>query len=469
MKQPPGFEDPQYPNRVWKLQKGIYGLKQGGRQWNFKIDDWFLLDLHFTKSNIDSCLYFKAMEDGSTLFIGLYVDDILAIGLHKWTAWFSQQLLGRFDSKDLGELETFLGMQVVRDRAKQLILIHQNNYCLSVLKAFKMDECVPVDTPLAAEVLTSDMCPSNDEEKLDMSKVPYREAVGCLNYLTVCTRPDIAVAVSSVSAFVERPGRQHWSAVKRILRYLKGTSSFGIVFGGEPSDQTHLHLSAFVDASYADQEDMKSTVGYVTQVEGGPLQWKTKRTGKIATSTTEAEYVGQTYCAKELVSERMLLESVGQTQTAPTVLYGDNEAALKLATKEGLSDLTKHIRVRYHFIRETIRDGEINLKHVSSVNNVADILTKGLTMRDRFARLRLMLGMATPESLGTIVEDLVQAKLEVKKVPTEVSSLSRKGFVVHKLGFNKSVPVPINQHLAQKQAGLRREAKVSPARESVEL
>lgn len=468
MKQPAGFEDADHPDKVWKLQKSIYGLKQGGRQWNSTIDDWFVIDLGFTKSEIDPCLYYKKMPDGENMYIGLYVDDILDISSDLHTDWFAKQLTKRFESKDLGEVSDFLGMSVIRHRDTKKILIHQEQYCLSVLERFKMSSSSPEPTPLAQEVLTSEMSPVTVEEQRKMAYVPYREAIGCLNYLTICTRPDIAVAVSSVAKFVEHPGPKHWTAVKRILRYLKGTTSYGIAFGSAPSSHDCVELSAFVDASYADQEDMRSTIGYVTQVEGGPLHWKTKKTGKIATSTTEAEYIGQAYCAKEIVSERMLLESIGQTQNSPTLVHGDNEAALKLATKEGISELTKHIKVRYHYIREAIQDNEITLKHVGSLNNVADILTKGITMKDRYCRLRKLLGMSTPHDLASITEDMIKAYTEVKEGPNEEKVLKKKGMVVVRKGF-VPVPVPINEYLYQSQKAVRRSTQVPAARESVEI
>ena len=205
-----------------------------------------------------------------------------------------------------------------------------------------------------------------------------------------------------------------------------------------------------MDASFADREDKQSTIGYVTHWCGGPLHWKTKKSGTVALSTTEAEYIGESFCAREIVYARQLLDSFGITQTGPAIVYGDNEAALKLASIPGISELSKHIQIKYHFVRECQENRALELHHVGTLNNVADILTKGITMKDKFARLRMLVGMTTPSQMLRFTRDRSYAWLLPTKQPTE--PISRRQFVtVPGPGFKKTFIQPINEYLADKR------------------
>ena len=263
VKQPPGFIDPDNPDFVWELIKALYGLKQCGHEWNDLLIKW-LLSIGFIRSTVDSCLLYKIMPNGMRILLGVYVDDLLLGASGTYADQFADQILKRFKGKNLGEVKRFLGMQIERDIEQQKLLIHQRDYIDEILQRFDVSNGKPSDTPLAAEPLTKNTA----EEPNAKDAALLREGCGCLNYLAQCTRPDIAVAVSVLSQFVENPSRQHMDAFKRILSYLKGTRDLGIVFDGKmANDSNHsmkqFGLTAFVNSSFANRDVKQSTIGYV--------------------------------------------------------------------------------------------------------------------------------------------------------------------------------------------------------------
>ena len=178
-----------------------------------------------------------------------------------------------FDMKDLGATKKILGMEIHRDRTSGRLWLSQHNYVKRVLEMFNMNNAKPVSTPLANHFrLSTNQCPKTDDEVKDMSKVPYASVVGCLMYVMVCTRPDLAHAVTVVSKFLSNSRRMHWDAVKWIFRYLKGTIYYGIMFSKQQSDPS---VRGYVDADYVgDLDDRRSTIGYVFTLGGRPICWK---------------------------------------------------------------------------------------------------------------------------------------------------------------------------------------------------
>jgi Reverse transcriptase (RNA-dependent DNA polymerase) len=204
---------------VLKPKKILYGLKQAPRLWN-KTFDVFMLSSGFAQSEADHCIYSKR-NGNEVILMSLYVDDlILASNSQELMQSTKNGLNKRFQMSDLGALKYCLGIQVEREDAGS---VFQEKLVQSILTRFRMEDCKPVKTPQEPGLkLSKDMCPTSDAEKEDMKNVPYRSAVGCLMYLMVATRPDIATAVGVASQFLENPGRQHWNAVKRIFHYLQG-------------------------------------------------------------------------------------------------------------------------------------------------------------------------------------------------------------------------------------------------------
>jgi hypothetical protein len=244
-----------------------------------------------------------------------------------------------------------------------------------------MENAKPVSTPLANHFhLSTSQCPKTVEEIEDMSKVSYASAVGCLMYAMVCTRPDLAHAVSVVSKYMANPGKQHWDAVKWIFRYLKGTTDYGITFVRQKSD---LSVVGYVDADYAgDLDDRRSTTGYVFTLTGGPICWKSMIQSTVAMSTTEVEYMAAAEAAKEALWLTGLVKELG-IQQGGVSLHCDSQSAIYLAKNQVYHARTKHIDVRFHKIRELVATGELLLEKIHTSENAADMLTKPITA-DKF-------------------------------------------------------------------------------------
>ena len=236
MEQPEGFKVKDKENLVCRLKKSLYGLKQAPRQWYKKFDS-FMMTQGYTRTSADHCVFMKKHSNDDFIILLLYVDDMLIVGRDvSKIEDLKRQLSKSFAMKDLGNAKQILGMKISRDRMNGKLWLSQENYIEKVLKRFNMISAKAVSSPLAGHFkLSSSQCPSSDKEKEEMSRVPYASAVGSLMYAMVCTRPDIAHAVGVVSRFLSNPGKEHWAAVKWILRYLRGTSRICLCFGrGEP-------------------------------------------------------------------------------------------------------------------------------------------------------------------------------------------------------------------------------------------
>ena len=268
-------------------------------------------------------------------------------------------------------------------------------WCRRLIR-FGMENCAPVSTPSAVGVdLGMQTRPKTDHERKQMQNVPYKEAVGALIYLSVTTRFDIAYAVSIVARHLSDPGWGHWLAVKRILRYLKGTTKMGLCFQRSTESVQPPGLVVYVDADYAeDKESRRSRTGFVVQYAGGTVSCSSSLQRTVSLSTAEAEYMAAAACAQEVVWFRSLLEEIGYPQTVPTVIFEDNQSCIAMSLKTGCPSRCKHIDIRHHWLQEKVERKELLLRWLASQDMVADILTKPLA-RDRFIYLRTRLLGAT--------------------------------------------------------------------------
>ncbi|KAE8665844.1 Retrovirus-related Pol polyprotein from transposon TNT 1-94 [Hibiscus syriacus] len=388
MLQPEGFEEKEKKNLVCRLNKSLYGLKQAPRCW-YKRFDSFIMCLGYNRLNADPCAYFKRSGDNDFVILLLYVDDMLVAGPNKDHIEELKAQLGReFEMKDLGSTNKILGMQIHRDKSNRKIWLSQKNYLKKILSRFSMQDCKPISTPLPINFkLSSSMSPSSEEE-MEMSRVPYVLAVGSLMFAMICTRPDIAQAVGVVSRYMANPGKEHWNIVKRILRYIKGTSNVALCYGG-----SNLLINGYVDSHFAEDLDKsKSTTGYVFKVAGGAVSWVSKLQSVVATSTTEAEYVAATQASKEAIWLKMLLEELGHNQEYVS-LFCDSQSALHLARNPAFHSRTKHIRVQYHFIREKVEEGTVDMQKIHTKDNIADFMTKTINA-DKFTWCRSSCGLS---------------------------------------------------------------------------
>ncbi|KAL5777409.1 hypothetical protein ACOSP7_010335 [Xanthoceras sorbifolium] len=374
MRQPEGFKEAGKENLVCRLKKSLYGLKQAPRQWYKKFDS-FMSSSGFTRCQADHCCYIKRF-DNSFIILLLYVDDMLVAGSDMQEIMnLKRELSKQFAMKDLGAAKQILGMRIKRDTKSETLLLSQAEYIKKVLLRFNMQDAKPVSTPLGVHFrLSKEQSPKTEEERTHMAKVPYASAIGSLMYAMVCTRPDIAQAVGAVSRYMNNPGKIHWEAVKWILRYLRGTTNKTLCFKG--GDTT---LTGYVDADLAGNVDIrKSTTGYVYTLGGTAVSWVSQLQKIVALSTTEAEYVAVTEASKEMVWLQSFLGELGKKQE-DNVLYCDSQSAIHLAKNPSFHSRTKHIQLRYHFIRSLLEDGILKLEKISGAQNPADMLTKTVT------------------------------------------------------------------------------------------
>ncbi|KAM1755844.1 hypothetical protein ACFX12_008126 [Malus domestica] len=366
MTQLPGFVDATTSHLVCKLHKSLYGLKQAPRAWNDRFTK-FLPSFGFQHTYSDSSLFVKTIDSGIVILL-LYVDDIIITGN---AAAAMQQVISaltnEFDIKDLGDLHFFLGIQI--SRKTHGLCLSQSKYILDLLTKTEMLESKPCETPCLPynRLLKDDGAPYTNPTL-------YRSVVGVLQYLTF-TRPDIAFSVHQVCQFMQQPMIAHFTAVKRILRYLKGTLHHGLFYSHGP-----LQLRAFSDADWAgDPNDRRSTTGMAVFLGNNPISWSSKKQLTVSRSSTEAEYRALSSTSAELDWIQQLLVFLQVPLTSPQVLFCDNLSTIALAFNPVQHQRTKHIEVDVHFVRERVAKKQLYVQFVSSKEQFADILTKRLS------------------------------------------------------------------------------------------
>ena len=249
-----------------------------------------------------------------------------------------------------------------------------------------MADCKPVTTPLE-QGKKYEQQPDGSEA---VQAEEYQAIIGCLTYAAVATRPDLSAAVGVLSQFMSNPGPEHWIGVKRILRYVKGTIDYGLKFNA--LNANNIELQGYLDTDWeGDITSRKSTSGCSFQLIGGIISWRSKRQNIVALSSTEAEYIALTLASQEAIWLRRLLSSIGFKQSTATALHEDNQRALELSRNPIHHARTKHIDIRYHFIREAVESKEVELMYCPTNLMIADIFTKGLA-KQRFNELREQLG-----------------------------------------------------------------------------
>jgi hypothetical protein len=382
MKQPEGFEVPGKEHLVCKLRRSIYGLKQSPRCWNATLDGK-LKRMGFSQTKGDPCIY--TAQDGEPFIIGVYVDDILLAGKSdRRMAEVKTTLSDEFNMKDMGELHYFLGVKIIQNTETGEIWMGQSVYTSNVLTKFGMTDSKSVRTPVD---VSTKLVKDDGSEKID--KVKYQSAVGSLLYLSTRTRPDIAFAVSNVAKYCAEPTMQHMIAVKRIMRYLNGTRNLGLLYRRDEENK----FIGYSDADWAGNlDDRKSTSAYIFQMGGAAISWRSKRQGCVALSTAEAEYMALASAAQEAVWLRQLLSDLKVKPDSPTLIFEDNQASICLAKNPQYHGRAKHIDIKYHFVREQVVNGNIEVKYCRSEDMIADMLTKGLSYV-QFDKLREMTGL----------------------------------------------------------------------------
>ncbi|KAL4089167.1 hypothetical protein QTP88_024231 [Uroleucon formosanum] len=363
MVKPTGFEDAS--NKVCKLQRSLYGLKQAPRCWNLRFKN-FLNTFGLQCTEADVCV-FKA--DNSQIILAIFVDDgLIAADNEDVIEELLTNLEKEFEVKK-GNLEYFLGMQV--DIVKNgSLFVHQTNYACSIINKFNMLEAKELSIPIDK----SHTVEQKDDSEILSEEISYRETVGSLLFLSQVTRPDIAYAVNFTSRFLAKPTKAHWNLIKRIIRYVKRTFIYGLYF----NNNTQLSLKIFSDADYAgDIQTRRSTPGYLFRYGSSIISWTSQRQHCVSLSSTGVEYISASEAVKGIMCITRLIIRLS-----------------KIVKNPEFHKRTKHIDVRYHFIREKYEDGQFQLQYIGTEDQIADILTKPL-VKERFEKLRSAIGVPT--------------------------------------------------------------------------
>ena len=392
MRQPPGYTSEQTKDKVWKLKKGLYGLKQAPRMWWIKLDS-YLQSIGFTRGTADHSIYVQR-SDQELVILTVYVDDLLIIS-NKMSAVerTKRELKRKFEMSDMGEAHYILGIRITRDRAMRKVYLSQEKYVKNILKKFGMEDCKPISTPLEVnQGLSKSMSPQTARDREYMATIPYRQAVGSLMHAMIGTRLDICYAVGAVSQFMSDPGKEHWTAVKRILRYLQGTQDYQLELSGSDNSTTVV-LHGYCDADWGSNPDNRRSVsGYAFSLGRGTINWSSKRQPTTALSSTEAEYMASTHATKEAIWLRSLLKDFGFEQVGATIINTDSQGSLALAKNPTHHSRTKHIDIQHHFVREQIELQTIELQYCPTEEMTADVLTKPLA-RIKHSKCTYALGL----------------------------------------------------------------------------
>ncbi|GKA66455.1 zinc finger, CCHC-type containing protein [Tanacetum coccineum] len=338
MKQPEGFVMPGNEHKVCKLVKSLYGLKQAPKQWHQKFDE-VVLSSGFYLNQSDKCVYSKFDNSGKGVIICLYVDDMLIFRTDQNQVDKTKKFLSsKFSMKYMGEADVILGIKIKRENKG--IVITQSHYIEKILKKFNREDCSPVSTPMdPVEKLKP-----NTGKPVD--QLEYSRAIGCLMYAMTSTRPDIAYAVGRLSRFTSNPSRQHWKAITRVFKYLRGTKDYGLSYVGYPSV-----LEGYSDASWINHvEDSSSTSGWFVA---------------LAAAGKEAEWL------RNLIHEI----PIWPKPIAPISIRCDSAPTMAKAYSQIYNGKSRHLGVRHSMIRELIMNGVISIEFVRSQKNLADHLT----------------------------------------------------------------------------------------------
>ena len=341
----------------------------------------------FTKSEADLNLYYIVIGFDPLILV-LYVDDLFITGESRLIEGCKRDLATEFEMKDIGLMHYFLGLEVWQEDGH--IFLGQGRYAVDILSRFHMADCRPMSTPM---ITNWKKLHASDSSLVDPTL--YRQLIGSLMYL-VNTRPDICFAVNTLSQYMVEPRRVHWSAAKHVLRYLQGTVEYGLDY----RQGSGVRLVRYTDSDWAGcAVDWKSTSGCCFGLGSAVVSWLSRKQKSVALSSTEAEYIAASQASCEAIWLRKMLVGLFDLELRPTVIHCDNQNCIKLTENPVFHDRSKHIEIRYHFIRDWVQRGAVKLEYVSTDEQVADILTKSLP-RGKHIYFRDKMGVVKNTFLG---------------------------------------------------------------------
>lgn len=380
MEQPEGFYKGS-SNSVCKLIKSIYGLKQASRNWNLEIDS-FMKSIGYTPLISDSCVYLKRTQADRFILLSLYVDDtIVACDEVDKLVWESDKkaIASKYAIKDLGECEWILNMKVTRDRSNRTITLSQEAYIERIIREFNMENMKPASTPASIGDLFLPVDGTDPQLLGKRQSIQYQSMVGALLYAANITRIDIAYIVGQLCRYTSKPCAHHMQAAIQVFRYLKRTTAACLIFGLHQSfNPKSINVTAYSDANWgSDLETGKSNSGGLIRFNGDIIGWHSKRQKSVAQSSAESEYMALAETVKEALWYRSWVYEIFNHYICCTIKC-DNTAAIQLSQNDSIHNRSKHISIRYHLVRDTVKKGRINIMWVGTREQQADVLTKAL-------------------------------------------------------------------------------------------
>nr|GEX90050.1 retrovirus-related Pol polyprotein from transposon TNT 1-94 [Tanacetum cinerariifolium] len=440
--QPEGFIDADHPSHVYKLKKALSGLKQAPRAWYDELST-FLLQNGFSKGTINPTLFTRHFDD-DIVVVQVYVDDMFFGSTNpRYATLFSDLMKSRFEMSMMGEMTFFLGLQV--NQSPSGIFINQSNYVNEILKKYGLNTYDIIGTPMDLK------------DKLDLNQIgtsvdamKYHSMIGALMYFT-SSRPDIVHATCVCARYQAQPTEKHLKEVKRIFRYLLGTVNMGLWY----TKNSGFELTGFLDADYTGCKDtFKSTSGGAQFLGKKLMSWSSKKQDCTSLSTVKSEYASLSACCAQLIWMRTQLTDYGY-YFDKILIYYDSKSAIAISCNPVQHSRTKHIAVRYHFIKEHVEKGTIELYFVKTDYQLADIFTKALPM-DRFNYLVRRLAIAIScnpvqhsrtkhiavryhfikehVEKGTIELYFVKADYQLADIFTKALPMDRFNYLVRRLG-----------------------------------
>jgi hypothetical protein len=381
MQQPRGFEDPEHPDWVCKLDKSLYGLKQAGYIWNQKFNQ-VLLDFNLKRNIYEPCQYYTFNPDGSWLVLSLFVDDNGTTGSDDMLIKLTKYLGERFEIKVLGPITRFLGVNIhlMEDGSYHLDQVEEIE---KLLERYGLADAKPVDTPGTTGVTHKEML-----EAKPFNQTTFRSAVGSLSWIALATRPDILAAVNICSQYQSCPSKRMWWAVKKILRFLKGTKDDTLVMDCKGS----FDLSSYSDSSHGDPILNRSSLSGAMHFLGkAPVFWTSRKQRTPAHSTAESELVAASATTRDSLWLLNMMTPLGVK--SPAILHIDNQATIQIAKSEGLIRSVKHLEIQDLFLRIMSDKGRVLIQYIPTEENPADLMTKAIYKVPLFQKLRRLVGM----------------------------------------------------------------------------
>lgn len=386
----------------WRLQKGLYRLKQSGRQWYRELNSK-LESIGFKRTESDWSVYLRNVDTGRS-YITTSVDNMLiASSSVTESDTVVNELASLFEITDNGSPTFHLGCTITRDRENHTLKIDQKSYIQSILRDVGFKNCNPVHTPMdPGQRLAPQTAPLTPEEQAIVDSFPYGAIVGKCMYLSTCSRPDISYTVRELAGYMVNHGPTHISAAKHLLRYLKGTQSHGVTLGS--TNVVYPMIRALSDSDWGMSDSRKSISGFLIMMGDSPLSWSSKQQNVIALLSCEAEYLASTHCTREILWFRNFFAELLFPQTSPTSLFCDNQGTIACTHDPHAHRKMKHISIREHFIRDCINKWRIDVIYISNKENIADLLTKPLH-RTLHTRWILMLRLDAGQGGVSAVND----------------------------------------------------------------